>query len=339
MKPVTQTLNATTVIRYLGPAMVHPVEYWSKMWRLQEGNGKYIVVKCPSEDNCVLYYTDSEGIEHRDALTSVQQLPPEYRQEKVGEDIAKTINSNTELTFKNVASIFGEPFVDPDIPFVYKWTRGDYELTMIGKIFSYVKKGQDDRSTASLFGHLPVDFRHALNTQNNKESSKQVPVQMPDPKSVLKETDASKAAKQFESMDLPETAYQPDANHIKTLEESLTTTKGTVADEGFDLDSTLKNMGISVTKMEDDEFPDDDDSFVSSATLAAEKVSLNDVPSSRKEMVLEENKIEYKLEDYEGVRDGKCPEEIVAMRRKVRAAKAAETRKKNKAKKAAKKEK
>jgi hypothetical protein len=343
VRNLNPTLNVETLERYLGPPMVHPVEYWAKMWRLPEKNGKYFVVKCPKPDNCVLYYTDSESQEHRDALTNINQLPPEYRQEKMSAEAASNINSQTVLTFQNVTTIYGEPEIDPDIPFVYKWTRGNYVLTMIGKIFSYTKRGEDDRSTVGLFGHLPPDFRFALNTQGNREAQKQVPLQMPNPEEVLKPTEASEKAKDFESPALPDTAYAAESNEIATLEQKLSQKQNAdVADSDFDLDATLKNMGIKTTKMYDDEFPDDDDRFKSSITKQNEFNSLNDVQSPKQQTQQESNRKEMepergmRLEDWEGVRDGKCPKEIVDMRVKIRARKAADTRRRNKALKEAK---
>lgn len=275
----TKTLDVNTLTRYLGPAFVHPIEYWCKMWRLKDGgSNRHLVIKCPKEDHCVLYYTDKEGTEHRDALTTVSQLPTEYRKEKVGGDIAKSINSVTKLTFENIVALYGEPIIDPDIPFIYKWERGSYELTMMGQIFSFVQKGQDDRSTVSLFGQLPPDFRYALNTQNNKEGLKQTPVEMVNPKDVLKPTESSLKAAEFESESTPDVEYDNSSTEIPTV--------STVADDGFDLNAALKGMGIETrTIPEDDDFPDDDDKFVSSVTKDAN--AGGPPPSNRKQMVVD----------------------------------------------------
>ena len=269
-----KSLDVKTLSRYLGPPMVHPIEYWAKMWRVPDANGKKFVIKCPKEDNCIIYYTDREGIEHRDSMKTINQLPPEYRQEKVGEDIAKTINSNTPLTFQTVASLFGDPYIDPDVPFVYIWKRGDYVLTMVGKIFSYSKTGEDDRSTLTLFGQLPPDFRFALNTQVNKESMKQIPLDSVDPKKVLKETEASKAAKTLENSPKDGAEYAEDPNRIKT-----------VADLSYDdLTDTLKDLGVTTTKSFDEEFTDDDDTFVADPSKIKEAKATSITP--RKKMAL-----------------------------------------------------
>lgn len=384
------------VYRYLGPGFVHPIEYWCKMWRFEDDNGKKFVVKCTEANACVIYYTDAEGIEHRDALMTEQQFPEKFRREKIPGEISKRINTNTKLTYETVVAIFGDAIIDPDVPFIYNWRRGNMLLTLIGSIFSYVEDGRDDRSTVSLFGHLPPQFRNALNTQENGATRKSVPVQVPNPSEVLKSTEASEAAKSMESHpDRNDVQFDTSQNEVpvyrgpgsesaakseymspddllkvvnqmpKTLEEiqkpkddedpwdsdvppddlilddaayqsdlnpeKISKQVKTVADDGVNVDKLMKQMGIKVTKTAgDDGIPDDDDRFIVSNT--DQKPAMP--PSNRKVMETEVKPMT--LEAWEGVRDGKAPEEIVAMRRKVRAQKAAATRKANKAKKLAK---
>ena len=388
------------VYRYLGPGMVHPIEYWCKMWRMEDTNGRKFVVKCTEANACVIYYTDAEGIEHRDALTSEKQFPEKYRKEKIPGEISKTLNTNTKLSYETVVALFGDAIIDPDIPFIYNWRSGSMVLTLIGNVFSYVEDGRDDRSTVTLFGHLPPQFRNYLNTQENGATRKSVPVPVPNPKEVLKKTEASKAAENMEShpdndqeydegvevptksnyrgpgsesaakndymspddlmgivnkmpktaeelhrkpgdegkdpwdddvppddLILDESAYKPDFDTSSVKSNS----PKTVSDSDMNMDSLMKRMGIKVTKgAGDDSIPDDDDRYRVGNT--DQKPAMP--PANRKAMETAAKPMT--LEAWEGVRDGKAPAEIVTMRRKIRAQKAAATRKANKAKKLAK---
>lgn len=382
-------LDVDTLARYLGPAMVHPIEYWCKIWRIFDEKGKGVMIKCTEANKCNMYYTDSEGIEHRDAIYDITQLPIAYRTEKVAASITKNINAQTILTYETVVVLFGEPRIDPDIPFIYDWYRGDYHLQMVGKVFSVAEVGRDDRSTVTYFGQLPMSFRAALNTQSVKGAYEQVPIQMPNPEEVLKSTPASEAAMKMESSPNPVASYAENPNpvpanyqgpgsgspvsegkgymmehldgvgsivsddddsppEISLPDEAYTPSfaensplmpnkKGTVADDDFDLNSTLKQFGVVTTNPNfDPEHPDDDDSFKANPSNIAAALASRPQPN-RKEMNPTSGKINENpdrpmtLEAWEGVRDGKCPDEIVSMRRKVRAAKAAATRAKKKA--------
>ena len=388
-------LDSDTLARYLGPAQVHPIEYWCKMWRLFDEKGKSILIKCTEQNKCNMYYTDSEGMEHRDAIYEISQLPIAYQQEKVSGEIQKSIISSTQLNYERAVMLFGEPHIDPDIPFIYEWFKGGFRLQLVGKVFSTNEIGKDDRSTVSFFGQLPMPFRAFLNTQNNKEAQKQIPLQMPNPDDVLISTPASEAAMKMENSPNPVAEYAENPNRIETssnyrgpgsgmpvtdkgymlehldgkgsiiendepptpdqlglTDEAYTPSfaeqnpafgaeKPSVADEGFDLNATLKRMGVSTTKnIGDSDIRDDDDSFVSSAALQnslapqqppsnPKRKEYNPIPPKSNETAERPNT----LEAWEGVRDGKVPEPVLKMRRQVRAAKAAETRAKNKAKK------
>lgn len=389
-------LDSDTLARYLGPAQVHPIEYWCKMWRLFDEKGKSILIKCTEQNKCNMYYTDSEGIEHRDAIYEISQLPIAYQQEKVSGEIQKSIIASTQLNYERAVMLFGEPHIDPDIPFIYEWFKGGFRLQLVGKVFSTNEIGKDDRSTVSFFGQLPMPFRAFLNTQNNKEAQKQIPLQMPNPDDVLMSTPASEAAMKMENSPNPVAEYAEDPNRIETSSTyrgpgsglPISSDKGymlehldgkgaiienddpptpdqlglddkayepsfaeknpfmaqngekpSVADDGFNLEATLKQMGVSTTKnVGSSDIQDDDDSFVSAAALqnslaprtnASHRKELNPIPPKSNETA----ERPMTMEAWEGVRDGKVPEPVLKMRRQVRAAKAAETRAKNKAKK------
>ena len=265
-------------------------------------------------------------------------------------------------------------------------------MQLVGKVFSTNEIGKDDRSTVNFFGQLPMPFRAFLNTQNNKEALKQIPLDMPNPDDVLKSTPASEAAMKMENSPNPVAEYAKDPNRIETSsnyqgpgsgmpvtdkgymlehldgkgsiiendeppelklsDEAYTPSfaeknpafgaeKPSVADEGFDLNATLKRMGVSTTKnVGDSDIQDDDDSFVSPAAfekgLAPQqppsnprRKEYNPIPPKVNETAERPNT----LEAWEGVRDGKVPQPVLKMRRQVRAQKAAETRAKNKLKK------
>lgn len=162
---MSNTLTKKELTKYLGPAVVSANDYQSYMWRIEDDKGKSSIIKCAREDNCIHYYIDEGGVEHRDGLFNIEQLPVAYRSMKYLTDSTDGVNTNTKLSYDLVCMLFGEPEVDRDIPFVYKWNRGDYVLESTGSSFSLNRLGEDIRETVQIVGNLPLAYRQILDSQ------------------------------------------------------------------------------------------------------------------------------------------------------------------------------
>lgn len=243
------------LVPYLGEPMQHPIEYWSVYWRLLDDAGKYFTVRCKKDSECIIYYTDEEGYEHRDAINTVKQLPMKYRTRIAQYDNLETsprYNSSTPITLEKVLAAYGEPKSDPDLPFISVWQRGVYELRYMGDQFSVSNVKTDERIYVQVFGNLPAPFRFVLSTQRVGEDQKvQVPVDVVDPEVALLETKASKKAKSLEQNEVTTEYSTKDINKIKTISDL----------SDVDLNATLNSLDPFSSSQESEARDSRDDLF------------------------------------------------------------------------------
>lgn len=267
---MTNTLTKKELSKYLGPSVVSAADYQSYMWRIENEKGKSSIIKCNRENNCIHYYMDENGVEHRDGIFNIEQLPVAYRSMKYLLDATDGINTNTKLSYALVCLLFGEPEVDSEIPFVYRWNRGDYVLESTGNNFSVNRLGEDTRESVKIVGNLPLPYRQVLDTQ--KVSTDLTTVDDSNVETVAYANELS-AIEEFvpesetlETYNINGNDNKDDHTKLDTQIEVSTEKELTLLDlSSKDVELLLENIGSSTIGEEELE-----EQFKSSVTLAAE---------------------------------------------------------------------
>lgn len=258
------TLTRTELAKYLGPSVISANDYQSHMWRIESDNeGRSSIVKCSRETNCILYYVDSNGVEHRDGIFSVNQLPVNYRTIRYSKEDLDNVNTNTKITYDLLCLLFGKPETDPDIPFIYKWVRGEYVLETTGSSFVLTKIGDDSRETVNIIGNLPLSFKQVLDSQVPAADSKQLVE-----KTVAYELEAPLEVLVPESFE--DVKVEEKVSKTKTKTKTRSKTKKQEENVSVSLELSLEDAESALKVMGMETLLESEDEYKTSLTIASE---------------------------------------------------------------------